>query len=730
MIGFLLQRPDYFYVWSDFSLQQVPFGMALHNALTGLNPGGWTWSHELGMSTIQAYSFYVMGSPFFYLTMPFPVDWYPFLVGWLYIIKYTVASVTAYYYIRHFTSRDISAMCGAVFYAFSGFQATNLMFFHFHDVVAFFPLLLLGIEKVLADPKDRKLMIFAVFINSLVNYYFFVMETIFIVIYFLFRALQPSEVRPVKRFFSRLLSCLLSGVWGAAMSAILLLPSVLYVLNTARAENMVYLNELSGKSNWVLFVIKGLLMPGDTMYLHAGVIQKRYSSTSAWLPMVGMALTMAFLMKEKNWLSRLLLFFLLISFSPFLSSGFLAFTEDNQRWWFMMILLMALASAKVLDRAEDYPVSHGAIAYALSLIVFVLVLFFVPYNAKHDELVFDAPRLLILGGIALLGTLLLWILYKKNKLTSPIMLALVCIFAIGSTAYTLAVYRSRPKAEASQFQILQGTKLDPIDDQYRYNLQYNMNMLTGGGSGMTVFSSTLSRGVIEFDAMFDYSDNHHSMDKTTIPGLAELFAAKYEVTSKPGKATPVREFEVLGEKSYVIERPACPIGFAVDQVILRSDLLDIENEKKGIALLQAAVIEEADLKKVAGLCKRVTAADLQLDLDVSTAVEANTAQAVSDFHRDISGFRCSTNYATDKLVYFSVPNEGGWQAEIDGQKQDLISSAGMMLLPVPAGSHQIVCRYVTPGYPLGCWISLAAWVLYIIYVCVGLRRKKKGEVKA
>ena len=152
---FLFRDGGFFHVWSDFNSQQLPFGMALHHSLESLDPGGWTWSYGLGMSTIQAFSFYALGSPFYWISLLFPANGYPYLAGWIYILKYTVAGVTAYYYIRRFTKGENGAVAGALMYAFSAFQATNLMYFHFHDVVALFPLMLTGLEKILDECFDE-----------------------------------------------------------------------------------------------------------------------------------------------------------------------------------------------------------------------------------------------------------------------------------------------------------------------------------------------------------------------------------------------------------------------------------------------------------------------------------------------------------------------------------------------------------------------------------------------
>lgn len=46
-----------------------------------------------------------------------------------------------------------------------------LEFFHFHDVVAVFPLLLWGLEVSMKDRKYRPAFILTIFINCLLNYF-------------------------------------------------------------------------------------------------------------------------------------------------------------------------------------------------------------------------------------------------------------------------------------------------------------------------------------------------------------------------------------------------------------------------------------------------------------------------------------------------------------------------------------------------------------------------------
>ena len=364
---FILQSKGFFLITGDFNFQQIPFTVALHHALKG-NLGGWTWNCDLGVSTIQGFSFYELGSPFFWCTMLFPDKWFPFLVGFLFILKYTLAGATSYLYLERFTKQAKNAVIGAVLYSFSGFQTTNLEFYHFHDAVALFPLLLLGLEIVAEDPKKRRVFIFAVFINCLTNYYFFVPEVIFLILYFCFRFFGTEKAGVILK---KIGNCLLCGVWGCAMAAVLFLPNALYMLSLPRFYSKVGFRNIVDDLRAAPLVIKGFLFPGEAMNDQSCIVQGNWSSTSCYLPLFGMSLALSFLLKQRNWLSRLIILLVLISFSRLLSSGFLLFSQATRRWWFMLSLMLALASALVLDEPCVYPVRKGTLINLLLLAGFI-----------------------------------------------------------------------------------------------------------------------------------------------------------------------------------------------------------------------------------------------------------------------------------------------------------------------------------------------------------------------
>ena len=184
---FIFKSRGFFTVVDDFNSQQLPFATAVWNMFHSGDAGEWSWNIDLGSSFITTFSFYDLGSPFIWLSLLAPRGVFPYLAGFLYIIKYVTAATTAYLYLRLFVDKRQWAVIGALVYAFSGYQTTNLEFFHFHDVVAVFPLLLWGLEVSMKDRKYRPAFILTIFINCLLNYFFFVGEVVFLVIYYLVR---------------------------------------------------------------------------------------------------------------------------------------------------------------------------------------------------------------------------------------------------------------------------------------------------------------------------------------------------------------------------------------------------------------------------------------------------------------------------------------------------------------------------------------------------------------
>lgn len=718
-LPFLIAGHGAFTLRDDFNVQSIPFSMEMIRALQEHQLSGWTWSLDLGTSFIQGYSFY-LGSPLMMMMSLFPVKMTPYLIGWTYIFKYTFAGLFSYLYFHQFVNNKKWAILGGLIYAFSGFQTTNLLFYSFHDVVAIFPLLLLGLDRLMENENKKGLFVFAVFLCALDNYYFFVGEVIFLIIYFLIR----YGTKNIKLIIHRILICLICGLWGTAMAAVLFLPSALYILGNPKASSgKFFLVNLVWDSRQLLSLIRGILFPGEPMHDMSMIGRTNYKSESCWLPGVGIVFVLAYISKnkgKKDQFSKLVYAVFGLSLTPFLCSVFLLFSDVNKRWWYMLIIIFVLVSIIVLDHQENYEVHRWSGINLCILVVFYLILRFIPYTTEDGILIYHKGRIIIYLCIALMGPFFVFIWSRQGRKVDYYKLTVItsCV-AVISTIVTLHFYQKGSSATVDYVDRLNAyQQLDDQDQQYRYAT--TNNVITNGSdiAGMGSFSSTVSNSLYEFDDLFGFYGETNRIDKNAYPGLRELVAAKYKI-SEEAVTDPVQTIRGNGITLYVSELEACPIGYGVRKYIREEDLLQLEVKYRGRALLSAAVISDEDEPWAAGTATREAIESFNPYKSIHSMVEENSTYAVNEFYRDRSGFSCKTNSNEDMLYYFSVPYEKGWKALIDNNPIKIVDSGGMMLIKVPAGEHFVKFNYVTPGYRAGCMISIISLLAYIIYIFYG-----------
>lgn len=191
LLPFLIRDGFFFLYYGDYNMQQLPFYTLVHRAVRNgelfLN-----LTTDLGSSIYSSYSFYLLGSPFFWITIPFPEAALPYLMPFLLMLKLGLSSVTAFHYLKRHTTDTRSACIGALLYTFSGFQTMNLVFNHFLDVAVFFPLYLVCLEQ-LAEEGKRLRFAFCTALMAVINYYFFFGEVVFLILYTLIKYTLPLK---------------------------------------------------------------------------------------------------------------------------------------------------------------------------------------------------------------------------------------------------------------------------------------------------------------------------------------------------------------------------------------------------------------------------------------------------------------------------------------------------------------------------------------------------------
>lgn len=486
-----------FLYYGDYNAQQIAF---YKHCVEMVHSGdfGWDWFTDMGSNFVGSYSYYMLGSPFFWLMCLFPSSWAPYLMGPMYIVKYVVAALIAYAYLQRWVKNKDHAVLGALLYAFCGFQIYNTFFNQFHEVVALFPLLLIGMEEFIQNNRKGVFAI-AVCLNAMVNYFMFAGQVAFCIIYFLFRFSDRSFRVTWKKF----LGLALEAVIGAAMSMILFLPGALALLGNDRtARSFSELKNIlawwkNGGLYWQRYgqILESYFFPPDIpsrvnfFYGHT----ERWASISAYLPLFGMTGVFAFFTtKRRGWLKALIPFLVICSFVPGLNSVFfLGNSSYYARWMYLMVLMMVVATIIALDnKATRWKGALTASLVAIAAIAVPLGLLWYddPSTDATDVQLGRAPfpvRFWIYTGIAVAGIALLWYVIKHFRGTKAFSKGLLVATSLCIVVYSCVhITNGKEHSHTSDFmvhQVIKGEDVvlpDAEEEFYRIDFYRTSNIST------------------------------------------------------------------------------------------------------------------------------------------------------------------------------------------------------------------------------------------------------------
>ncbi|MBR7093023.1 MAG: YfhO family protein [Clostridia bacterium] len=771
---FILYGKGLFIYYGDFNVQQIPFYQMAHDAVRA-GEFGWSWTTDLGANFIGSYSFYLLGSPFFWLTLPFPSAAVPYLMGPLLILKFACASTAAYLWLRRFV-RPAYALLGGLLYAFSGFSLYNVFFNHFHEAIILFPLLLWGMERCVNDNR-RGVFLVAVFFSALSNYYFFIGQAIFAVLYFLMRLGAPDFHCDVKKFL-----CLAAeAVLGTAAAAGILLPSYLAVIQNRRTESFLGAWDMLIYDRPQRFwdIIHSFFFPQDiparpNFFPDS---DNKWASMSAWLPLFGCTGVIAYFQSRRHtdWLRRLLLICLLCALIPVCNAMFQLFNAVYYaRWYYMMVLMMVLATVRCLEEGDYIPVQWRR-AFGWSAGVTGAFTLFIGFTATKNEqgetvygLMKDPPRFWVYVALTVLclalAALLMYLYRRRRDLFFRLTLACLCGVALlfgwlhiglgkGNTNYSDAYVSRRAVNAADEIALPDGDVFCRIDfDDEMDNLGMFWQRPT-----IQAFHSIVPGSVMEFYQSIGVTRSVASRPGTAHYALRGLTSVRWLFeyadeddlllnkkkdedrfyNTETGRCA-ISGFVPYGQQNgfYVYKNEYfVPMGFTYDHLLSRSAYNELAQFRREQVLLKALVLEDGDAERYAGVLPALdTAAVSYYQTAYLTDCTARAATAAASFVTDREGFTAVIDLPADNFVFFSVPYEAGWSATVNGQPAELVKAGvGFMAVLCPAGEGVTIrCTYRTPGLTQGLLISAAALLLAGAW-CAGalwLRRRARRKTAA
>ena len=761
-LPFYIIDGGFFHYAGDFNSQQISFyrymngfikGAGYPDGMAGAARSTFSWATDLGSGAMNAYSFYLYGSPFFWLSLIFPQNWLPYLMVPLLVLKFAVAGGGAYRYLCRYVRRSDHAVLGACLYAFSGFSIYNVFFNHFIDVVALFPWMLWALDETLYEQEEHYgLFAFWVGVNLLNNYFFFIGQVLFLVIYFICK-LTTKDFPMNVRLFVRLA---FESLLGAALGFVLLWPAVLSILQNPRTIDL--------SSGWgfltyskvqqYLAILLSWILPPDSPYITSiwseGII--KWTSMSAYLPLCSLAGAMAYWRARKgDSKKRIVATCAIFALVPVLNSAFYALNSSYYaRWYYMPVLILCAMTASALESPDisadelDAPV-RGIGWLMIATLAFALVPVQDGDTKEWSLGVLQNPgqyAAVLSFGIG--GLILYHLLCRRwrgsrafARRMTAVVLAFACVFGMVHIGIGKFGQWHTDSDLVEQYTSAIKLKDDLPEGDWRvdtYKTHDNLGLWLDKSS-LQYFGSTAAPSILSFYPALGVKRDVRSEPDISNYALRGLLSVKYLIT------TPEKQEDFLAAAddgwSYYDTKDGfmlyenenyVPMGFTYDYYITEESYETTVKNTRANLLMRALVLSEEDAEAYGKYLEKLPDAkldDLWYDTYVSDCADRR-ASACSTFQMTNSGFHAEITLKKDDLVFFSVPYDDGFTAYVNGKEADIVRvDEGLMAVLAPAGENTIDFVYQADGYSLASKVSLAALAAFVLYAGYFVWKKKK-----
>lgn len=773
-----------FTFYGDYNVQQIPFWYEAHAAVKS-GEIFWNWESDLGVNFIGSYSYYMLGSPFFWLSLPFPTDWVPYMMPFMLCLKFAISAMTSFAYLKLFAKKVDNAVLGAVMYAFCSNMVYSIFFFQFNEVFAFFPLMLYGLE-VLIQKKKRGFFALGIALCLLCNYYLFVAEVIFIVIYFLIRLTSGCW----KEHFTlkTLLSLAFEVIVGCGMALFIALPAIYVTAQVPRASwkisgwGMLIFNKTQIYPN----IFTAFFTPPDlpARPLFYPEIDTKWSSVACWLPLFSATGVIAYLRRsrKKDWLQKLLIVLLVCCVVPLFNSVFQLFSSSYYtRWYFMLGLMFALATTLAIERCSDGEWSgalkiNTAATVLLTLPVGILfknvaegqglsdfikeasgnavqkiILGLTKFYEKYGLIKYPSKYwayIAIIGICIILCYILFCVIKRGNKRffqTALLCLCSVCVlygnvFIFFGKSYdnTKKSFNGNPSFIEQNIYNRNDFELPEHEDSFvrvdtPKDNRENQGLMLGLPS-IRFFHTVVPESVTKFYESIGSTRTVRSEPDPELIWLRSFLSVKYMIDTKNNDDPDWHGFNYVGKSAEISiweNENYIPIGFVYDRYVTYKQYNDVSESYRDRLLLHGILLSDSQIEKYSHIYSEYTENNIYTNADMEAACDARRENTVKDFKYDSRGFSGNITLNKETLVFFSVPYEDGWTAYVNGKQVDIERvNVGFMAVLCGEGVNEIEFKFMPVGLRSGTVITLASVFLFIVYLSVFAiisRKQRKAE---
>lgn len=574
---------------SDLNAEYRPLLMKLGNGADS-----YYFNTGLGDSFLGTF-YYYMSSPLNILSL-FIKD-INLLVIILVILKLSLASVTAYLFFRYQFKEEKKTLLIPIslLYAFSSFAISYYLHIMWLDIYLLFPLVLLGIDKMLKENKHL-LYIISLFLTIYCNYYFAYMICIFAFIYFNYKLLIKTNNK--KEILKTNIHFIIVSILSCLVASITLIPVAAELSSYSRQNGSLFGGEeLNFNFNISKFVNNVLIGNFDDIEFLNESSFFIYTSIIVIPLFYFYYINKKISLKEKI-LSSIILLILILSIScnylNYFWHGFVPPSFFNGRYTFMFILFMLLISLKGIYDIDDYKIYHYIIPLLIVLVPFI-------FFGKKDGLAILRIVLLIFYLIILKTS------FKFNT-NALLIFFVVYEILINGTIY-LKNYGFCSKDNGNEFE--SAIKyIKEKDDNKFYRIEDNNSKsdnypMLYDYNGVDYFMSTVKKDVVNFFINMDLGNHDYTKNTISYDGSyflqSSLLDIKYYIETK-NKENPMYDFYNKTDNYTIYQNPySLNLGYMVNDNILNTKinsngLENIKNIYKDMSGIE--VLDEIKLDKI------------------------------------------------------------------------------------------------------------------------------------
>jgi len=324
-----------------FSQQYMTYSKIKHVMQDMINGGAFSWwSWDIGLGgDLFNYLKNRLVNPFTYFVAAFPEDILDIGYSIMVVLKQYCTGITFMIFTKKMKLAPMQNIFGGLCYAFSGYVIMETLNEPgFTNAVIVFPILILGIEKLIAEKKPVLFIIMvAVFIAVTTTFSY--IAGITTIIYYLVRHFKYHTIKDIKGFAKDFLVFVFYGVVGLLLASPFL---IVYVMSISNASTG------TAYDTYSLYTLK------EYLALASGFFKLRVLSTPCsyyFVPGICIAFMPLILknFKKRSTAAIMAVSLFAASLLPITGSIFNGMSYSVGRWYFVLVFFIVWAAVECLD---------------------------------------------------------------------------------------------------------------------------------------------------------------------------------------------------------------------------------------------------------------------------------------------------------------------------------------------------------------------------------------------